>query len=225
MKKTFFISGRQTGKTTNAIFEFLKNPEETLFISYDDKNISRILNNYKNNCISQHKDILQFIRGRRFNKIIIDEYLYFKIKNQIKLYNDIRYLKINFYGIEELFIFSSPNKIINNLIFNTIKNTKNYNYDIFINVLTLQLSNNSKIDLLKFFLKKIITLEEYYYLCNSFLTDSDINIINDNISNPRMFSRNVLSESEIFGKYLNNKSLFNEINKEIIKGLITPVYK
>ena len=226
MKKHFFISGRQTYKTSKAVSEFLKSLKETLFISYCNYYLPNNLRDfrYKKNFISQHKNILEYTRGKHFKKIIIDEYFHFDIKNQIRLYKDIYELN-KYYPIEELYIYSSPLKAINNTIFNIIKSTKPYNYDIFINVLALYLNNNSKIYLLKFFLEKIISSEEYYYLCNNFLIDNDMNIINDIIPNPgmfRMFPSVISSESEVFGKYLSNKSLYSKINKEIIKELINP---
>lgn len=85
MKKTFYLQPRKTGKTTKAKQLFLESPFNTLYVTFNPDYIigsGEIFNNFSKNIIRPHK-FNEIIRGRRFNNIILDEYLFFEKKKII----------------------------------------------------------------------------------------------------------------------------------------------
>lgn len=125
MKKRINIWNRQSGKTTTAIYEFLKNPEETLLITFNEKMCHYICTNFLR--VGKHKNIIginKFLNYRMplsdCKRIILDEYLFFNTELSIDLYQKI----INSKFIEELIIFSTPSKKYNKEVFDLVKKLK-----------------------------------------------------------------------------------------------------
>lgn len=125
MKKRINVWNRQSGKTTTAIYEFLKNPEETLLITFNENMCHHICKNFLR--VDKHKNIIgvnKFLNRdlylNRSKTIIIDEYLFFNPEQAIDLYQKI----INSNYIENLIIFSTPRKKYNKEVFDLVKKLK-----------------------------------------------------------------------------------------------------
>jgi hypothetical protein len=161
MNKYFLMQPRQTGKTTKAIYEFLKHTEESLFVVPKlemIKPIYDIIGQKFNNIISENM-FETFIRGKRYKTLILDEYMFFSNSNKRNIYNQHYYLKI-----ENLYIFSTSDKKYNLNIINFIKeHKKTYSLTDLIKkyqTKTNDFSKSSEDDII-----------ELYY---NFLTDDDI---------------------------------------------------
>lgn len=125
MKKRINVWNRQSGKTTTAIYEFLKNPEETLLITFNENMCHHICKNFLR--VDKHKNIIgvnKFLNRdlylNRSKTIILDEYLFFNPEQAIDLYQKI----INSNYIENLIIFSTPRKKYNKEVFDLVKKLK-----------------------------------------------------------------------------------------------------
>jgi hypothetical protein len=196
MKKTFLINNRQSGKSKIALYEFLKEPLNTMLIFHNMgqyKNI-QISKEYKKNFYTQNSNFM----GLSFKKCIIDEYLFFDTINIKNLYKDLSAI-----GIEELIILTTSNKLYKSDLFYFIKfckrnNIQNYEEEFFL--------KNDTEEILKD--KNNITkeLDELYF---NFLTDEDTIIIN----NIELFNKNMVVNNfyitgsdkystEIEGKFL-----------------------
>lgn len=125
MKKRINVWNRQSGKTTTAIYEFLKNPEETLLITFNENMCHHICKNFLR--VDKHKNIIGvnkflnrdlYLNGSK--TIILDEYLFFNPEQAIDLYQKI----INSNYIENLIIFSTPRKKYNKEVFDLVKKLK-----------------------------------------------------------------------------------------------------
>jgi hypothetical protein len=224
MNKTILISNRCSGKTKMAVFEFLKEPENTVFIGINKQSIYYINNEfpeYTNRFIVQDFNTQQ-LRDLEFSKLIIDEYFYFKLKNKIELYN-----KLNHYNISELYIFSTPNKIYNEHIFNIIKSNKSsiycdkYFYNFVISEFLKIITNNLKeitdndIDIIK----QYFSFNDFCELYYNFLTDEDSKIIDNKLflNSTIAHDEYLTNESEKHGKYLNNE--IDTLNNIYLKHL------
>lgn len=194
--KTFLITPRQTGKSHIAQYEFMKDPVNTLFIScktdmfknltiYDPKK-------YKKNFISQSS--VEILKGTAFKRVILDEYLFFSLKNRKLMYDVLPYL-----GITEYLIFSTPKYIYNKEVFDFVKELKenpvNFN-DI----------------------KRINQFCDKYYASPEWITDLRYNYITDydttiihhsqlvreiQINREHFYLDPVQRETEILGNYIN----------------------
>src|SRR5574344_42574 len=125
MNKRINVWNRQSGKTTTAIYEFLKNPEETLLITFNENMCHHICKNFLR--VDKHKNIIgvnKFLNRdlylNRSKTIILDEYLFFNTEQTIDLYQKI----INSNYIENLIIFSTPRKKYNKEVFDLVKKWK-----------------------------------------------------------------------------------------------------
>ncbi len=123
MNKYFFISNRQSGKTHLAIYEFLKNPEESIMIVNNHKQIRNIidLELIPDQFISKlySSELNNVFRGLKSKRVIFDDYLQIDTIKRSELYNDISYI-----NPEEIFCFSTPNKIYESKMFNFVKEIK-----------------------------------------------------------------------------------------------------
>lgn len=152
MNKYFNIWPRQTGKTTKAVYEFLKDPQYTLYVAHN-MNLANFASKkakvYRQNFISQN-DFRSKIVSRNIKRIVLDEYLFFDDKYEI-------YENISNRSINELYIFTSAEK--------------QYDYDLF------QLIKRKKIDPRVIIPQKYKDedINDLYY---NFITDPDI-ILND----------------------------------------------
>lgn len=188
MNKTIYIQPRQTGKTTRAIFEYLKNPKSTIIVTHNQNMVQHIqsivygFNNhlmvYKHNIITED----QFIKSRgafkSYDTFIFDEYMFLKHKKEV--YELVYQLMPN-----NIVAYSTSNKKYNKKIIDFIKVSK---------------ENNTPIELTK-------EVTELYY---NFITDPDT-ILHDNLSSTNERCKVILHpeqyEVEIENKYLiNNKT-------------------
>jgi len=201
MNKIFLMQPRQSGKTSKAIYEYVKDPDNTLFVVCNNdlvKHIKRILRGDNENIISTHKfDI--FIRGRKFKNIILDEYMFFKNKDEI-------YKLIQVLQPENLYIFSTPDKQYKKSVFDFVKKSKKLNI--------------SFTSLLKQYDKKLSDelLTEVYELYHNFLTDTDTNLIDSDYFLNVNDKRNIDGLINIVGKErfdleFNNVYIFDDITQ------------
>lgn len=120
MKKTFYMLPRQCGKTTMAIMEFLRSPETTLIITFNQGSAQDIRNKIKQtdpNISQMALDnvlpatpniILDRCIGRKLDKIIFDENMSFKDNVTIEM---MVYLQPCLSQNSELIVYSSANRV------------------------------------------------------------------------------------------------------------------
>lgn len=209
MKKFFFISNRQSGKTTKAVYEFMKNPEETILIcpnSQSKKDIVKKIGSVSNaNNILGSAPSENFFRGKKAKRIIYDEYL--SLDYETRLYFERITLPL---GIEEIYCFSTPQVLYDRDIFDFVVNMKKENKglsieqqsDLCMNDLIIEITDNT-------IRTSEMIREEIYELFYNYLTDPDTNLIhNDFFINQKISN-------------LNNVSYFPEEYKELteLKGV------
>jgi len=164
MNTIFLMQPRQTGKTTKAIYEFLKDPENSLFVTVNvetAKHIFDSIGKHKENIISSNK-LVEAIVGRKIKNVILDEYMFFEKCDEI-------YKTIKLIQPDNVYIFSTSNKCYDKKLFDFVKTNK---------------ETMSYHDLLKEYgdtLTDYIQIE-IYELYYNFLTDNDTVIIDWNFS-------------------------------------------
>ncbi len=175
MRKVFLMQPRQSGKTTKAMYEFVKDPDNTIFVthSYDMvKHIhDRVGGNIKNFTSSnQFKN--KFI-GRRPKNIILDEYMFFRNRDEI-------YKEIQVINPENVYIYSTSDKLYDKKLFDFVKENKR---------------TTSYQDLLKKYGDKLTDYieKQIYDLYYNFLTDDDTILIDVD------FGRTMKDRSELIG--------------------------
>jgi len=107
---------RRSGKSLLAEYEFSKDPDKTMFIGYNQNHLEHIdsFKNNKKNFFTMRSNF----RGFKFEKAVIDEYLLFDLEGLKNAYQNLSLL-----GVENVFIFSSIDEVIENE-FNFIKKCK-----------------------------------------------------------------------------------------------------
>lgn len=114
MNKYFLMQARQTGKTSKAVYEYLKDPLDTVFVVTNDKNKERIIDKIgdKNANVLTEEEFLteHYCASRNY---ILDEYMFFKHKKDV-------YEKVNSLDPENLFIFSTSDKVYKKDIFDFV---------------------------------------------------------------------------------------------------------
>ncbi|MFW6046360.1 MAG: hypothetical protein ACOCP4_00955 [Candidatus Woesearchaeota archaeon] len=170
----FFVSPRQTGKTTELIKEasnhafFNKHvmvitPNETMKKIIYDKikdwgatktKVSMIMDNVEIVSVERFFQ-KKYMDLRKYEKIYIDEYLFFKKANQIDLYKDINL----FAGDVDIEIRTSPFEKIDRSLFELVRCIKNNEIDINLNIFSDD------------------TRDKIIYLYYNFLTDVNTNLI------------------------------------------------
>jgi hypothetical protein len=192
MNKTIYIQPRQTGKTTRAIFEYLKNPKSTIIVTHSQsmvQHIQSILYGFSNSLMVYKDNIItevQFIKSRgtfkSYGTFIFDEYMFFKHKKEV--YELVYQLMPN-----NIVAYSTSNKKYDKKTIDFIKSSKEY---------------NTPIELTK-------EVTELYY---NFITDPDT-ILHDNISSTNERCKVILHpeqyEVEIENNYLTNNRTTNKI--------------
>lgn len=119
MKKKFIIQARQTGKTEDALEQFKKSPEDTLFMYHDNYKktfFERRLGFSSENLVS-YKNI-DWIRGKSHIKhVIFDEYDFFKNKSKIhKVLSPIK--------LESMTAYSTMNMQYHRDLYDIVRNNK-----------------------------------------------------------------------------------------------------
>jgi hypothetical protein len=189
MNKYFFLQPRRSGKTTMALYEFSKDPENTIFVSPNTESVEylkhKVNKEYVNNFISSSR-FINFIRGRSVKNLILDEYLIFKNNKEI-------YKNITLIQPENIYIFSTPCKTYDKEIFELVKNHKK-NYSV----------QELRRFLVHPFPEKIDELDELYY---NFISDEDTKLI-------RSFNPGLNQE---YPYYLGHTSFITEILGKFLK--------
>ncbi len=175
MKKVFLIQPRQSGKTTKAMYEFVKDPDNTIFVTHSYDMVKRIHDRVGGN-IKNFTSSNQFknkIIGRRPKNIILDEYMFFK--NRDEIYKEIQVIQP-----ENVYIFSTSDKLYDKKLFDFVKENKR---------------RTSYQDLLKKYGDKLTDYieKQIYDLYYNFLTDDDTILIDFD------FSGNMKDRSELIG--------------------------
>lgn len=95
MNKVVFLHKRQTGKTSNAIFEAIKDIENTLIVTHNQMSAKRIKNKYPNLnlLVTYAYDMINFLTGRdKPFTIILDDYNLYN--NNMEIYKYVENLKL-----------------------------------------------------------------------------------------------------------------------------------
>lgn len=147
---TLLISNRQSGKSKIAYYEFLKDPEHTMFISLGYKELPK----HKNILPCQHFEIIaKTVRAQKINKIIIDNYFDLTSSEMEECYH-----LINSCNLQEVSLFTTA-KTFNGEVVELIKDSK---------------LNKTNLDI------TLYGREEVRELIHNFVTDPRTKIINEN---------------------------------------------
>lgn len=199
MKKIFLMQPRQSGKTTKAIYEFIKDPNNSLFVTTKielAKEIHNKVGGDSNKFISCNEFRNKVLGNKTPKNIILDEYMFFKNKDEI-------YQIINSIQPQNVYVFSTSDKIYNKKIFDFVKENKR---------------TTSHQDLLKKYCKELtyggVLTDDFkkqiYDLYYNFLTDEDTVLIDYDFSRVREVNRRDLVD--LLGE--------NQYNIEIINSYL-----
>jgi hypothetical protein len=185
MKVIFLIQPRQSGKTTKAMYEFIKDPDNTLFVTRNrlmSKEICDMVGGNMKNFTDSHFFNSRVI-GINFKNIILDEYMFFLNKDEI--YKTIQAIKP-----DNVYIFSTSNKKYNKDLLNFVKENKStHSYQGLILKYGAGLGLSEEIE------------KQIYELYYNFLTDEDTVLIDYNFSiNPLPFKKDKKELIEYLGK-------------------------
>lgn len=120
MAKIFLMQPRQSGKTTKAMWEYIKDPENTVFVAHNQESakwINERLNGIHPDNFMSAKSFPNKMLIRRPKNIIMDEYMFFPNKEEI-------YKTTSSIQPENLYIFSTSDKQYNKEIFDLVKKFK-----------------------------------------------------------------------------------------------------
>lgn len=192
MRTIFLMQPRQSGKTTKAMYEYLKDPDNTIFVSHNydmAKYVRSIVGGDMKNFASENT-FLDKICGRNPKNIILDEYMFFKNKKLI-------WEHINTIRPENVYIYSTSDKIYSKKLFDFVKQSKRYSYysalvrryeEVYGEPITEEIQQQ---------------LDDLYY---NFLTDYNTTLIDFDINKPKKdYSdlKNIISK-ENFDLEINN---------------------
>jgi hypothetical protein len=158
--KIFYLQPRQVGKTTMAMYEYLKDRENSLFVTHNmdmAKDICNRLNGNNEDFITCNQFIKEGRPSKKYKTIILDEYMFFRNKEEV-------YKKVLKISPENLLIFSTADKRYNEELLKFIKNAK-YKFT-YLEIMNMSIG-----------WKHNETYELYY----NFLTDSDVKLITHNL--------------------------------------------
>lgn len=162
MRTIFLMQPRQSGKTTKAIYEFLKEPDNSIFVVHNNsmlKYIHTIVGSVIEKKIITSNQFHVKIIGNRFKNIILDEYMFFKNKDEIYKY-------IQLIQPENVYIFSTSDKAYSKKLFDFVKENKcTLNYEELINKYKKEYHLNESVE------------KEIYDLYYNFLTDKNTILI------------------------------------------------
>lgn len=177
MNKYFLMQARQTGKTSKAVYEYLKDPLNTVFIVTNDKNKEHIINKLgdKNANVLTEDEFLTECEYSPY-RIILDEYMFFKRKKDI-------YEKINRLDPANLFIFSTSDNVYKKDIFDFVFDLKN-------SLLFKEYTGVKTEEVIK-------EIEDLRY---NFLTDPDTILIDKNYGSPLTLKYGETQLKEMYGK-------------------------
>jgi len=206
--KYLYIQPRQIGKTTLAIYEYLKNPKESLLIFCNNDMVNNVkkklvLNGHNdtNNIITQNQ-IITKIRGKRYKNLILDEYFFFTKKNKREIYENL-YLM----DLENVIAYTTSDKLYSSVIIDYIRLEKhNYSYTELFNLFI-----EKHPSYINEFIKSGIDFKENFNdLYYNFLTDKDFIIMDKSIRLGGNINKNNMK------KILNPKEYQIEIENNFI---------
>jgi len=222
MDKYFFIEPRNTGKTTMAMYEFRKNPNETLYVYHNQmsaEDVSQLLGVRNNVCTQERFISRDAFRGKKITRVIFDEFLFFsKIKAVYETYNE-------YLNDAELLIYSTPHKIYDKVMFDTVLNCKQYEgsfaraIDNFLSVKQMYGSKKTYVSE-----SEKEELSELYF---NFITDPDVKILHKllprskkSIEIPTWVDAKTV-ETEFKGNYIAEEPTksYEEIEAELVSEL------
>lgn len=177
MNKYFLMQARQTGKTSKAVYEYLKDPLDTVFVVTNEKNKDYIkdkIGDKNANVLTEEEFLTEHYCASR--NYILDEYMFFKHKKDV-------YEKINSLDPANLFIFSTSDKVYKKDIFDFIFDLKN-------SLLFKEYTGVKTEEVIK-------EIEDLIY---NFLTDPDTILIDKNYGSPLTFKYSETQLKEIYGK-------------------------
>lgn len=177
IQKTFFVGNRQSGKTTKAVYEFMKNPEETILVCPNSQSRKELLQRlgsaeFEKNIIPNDPSET-FFRGRKAKRMVYDEYLMMDYETR----NYFHKMTIPI-GVEEIFCFATPQELYDKNLFDFVVNMKkekrnlflDNQYDLCINELVLEMTDPT--------IRTPDYIEaEILELFHNYLTDPDTKII------------------------------------------------
>lgn len=117
MKRIFTIQPRQSGKTSRAMFEFAKDPMHSLLVTNTLGQVT-LLNKqlgFKSDNVITASMFRNMYIGIRPDTIILDDYLFFKNKDEI-------WKEIQLRQPKNIYIFTTSDKMYNRDTFELIKN-------------------------------------------------------------------------------------------------------
>lgn len=169
MEKKVYIMPRRSGKSSIAAYELLKDPKNTLILC--------INNMFKESLISQHieikdasrniRTVSEPLRGLKYKKVIIDEYLMCNVKQLEELSTYLPFI------CEEVICLSTIHRVINKKYFDFVKALKHTEGSLrssevaaFIHEEVISLGNETS---------EVVSQLEYLYY--NFITDVDTDLI------------------------------------------------
>lgn len=217
MKKYFFISNRQSGKTTKAVYEFLKDPKNTLFICHNNESREEVVKavglppSECHNIISASNQ--DNTRGRRFKRAIYDDYLSIDYETRYAL----QYWSVPL-GVEEILCFSTSARLYDKSTFEFVAELKRDERilafessidrvcftDVLVEMTDVLIRTSEKMK------------EEMYDLYHNYLTDPDTMIIHNeiffnkklyNLENVSYFPDGHKKLTELKGRFINETDL------------------
>lgn len=206
MNKIFHISNRNSGKTSLAVYEFLKDPENSLLInsseqSYESIKKTGILDEkYLENFILKTPDI----NSVNYKRIIFDDYLFLTVDLR-EYYSK----KFDNEKIKEIICFSTPKILYSKKMYNFVKEikieSKNLDLKDWLDKNELLLEINDPSIKTKYEVKR-----ELYDLYFNYLTDPDTVIIKHDFFNNKKLLKleNVSYYPDLYREYTDLKGEF-----------------
>lgn len=190
MRTIFLVQPRQSGKTNKAIYEYLKDPENTIFVVNKMEKYKNICNKCGKSKLKNFISCYNFfdkIRDVKPKNIILDEYMFFKDKEEI--YKEI--IRLN---PENIYVFTTMNKTYSKNIFEFVKiNKVKYSYDNLVLLDEVKLNQYSPYEIYELYYNFITDV-------NTILIDRDFGLSFHNKGE----LRNILSEEQYDLEILNN---------------------
>lgn len=194
MKKTIYIKPRQSGKTSQVINLVGRTKGHILIlcpgVGYSQeyrrefKDDPRIVITYPS------EKLVEFLRGRTFEFVIIDEFMNLRHSISTRLYEDITK---NSSSIKNLYMIGTPNAFVSETFFNQLKIYKNQlDYD----------------RCWEYFAKHHPTTKQHFdYWFFNFMTDHDVNLVKDDFYYSMYSDQELLSihGSDAFNVLYRNK--------------------
>lgn len=194
---TAFIANRQSGKTQLALLEFLKEPKNTLFVTckMDMAKGFKEYREYPKNFTSQNALSDNGLRGKRYKKIILDEYCFFSPKSKLNL-NERIFSVLEPNG--KIYIYSSPQKSYDREIYTLVKQFKSG--------LISYRQRDKLLEVWSMCLKRPLNeiRDDFDELVNDILTHPKTEIINNNQFNNKTIENAChLRQIERYGNFFN----------------------